>query len=159
MSKLLAAFLLLQISLSAATLSLKDWYDRHFNPSTVDVRPVQGISERVVDGKLHLNLKEFLELVLKNNTGVALTRLDIYTAANAITSAKAPFDPQFAASFQALRAISPQFTQISGAATLNGLTQTSTATYQQVLPTGQTVNAGFTAIRSSTTNPYGSAPP
>jgi len=107
-----------------------------------------------VDGKLHLTLKDFLELVLKNNTAIALTRLDVYTAADAVTAAKAPYDPLLTANFQALRSLSPQFTEISGAPTLSELTQTSTLNYQQVLPTGETVNVGFSAVRSSTNDAF-----
>jgi outer membrane protein TolC len=140
--------LLLQLPLGAATFPYR------YQPPNVDVRPVQGINERLVDGKLHLKLKDFLELVLKNNTDIALTRLEVYNAVDAITAAKAPYDPQFSASFNAERSVSPQFTQISGAATLSDLTQTSSLSYQQILPTGETVNAGYTAVRSSTNDAF-----
>jgi outer membrane protein TolC len=145
---LTAGLLLIQIPLGAANFPYR------FSAPPVDVKPVQGITERVVDGKLHLRLKDFLELVLKNNTAIALTRLDVYTAADAITAAKAPYDPQFTASFQAQRSVSPQFTQISGAPTLSDLLQTSSLNYQQVLPTGETVTAGYTAVRSSSNDAF-----
>jgi outer membrane protein len=139
---LVAALLAAQIPLGASRIP------------AVDVLPVQGIAERLVDGKLHLQLKEFLELVLKNNTGIAITRLDVYTAADAVTAAHAPYDPLFIASFQALRSSSPQFTEISGAPTLTGLTDTSLLNYQQTFPTGQIVSANFTATRSSTNDSF-----
>ena len=44
MSRLrLVAALVLGWRLSAATFPPLDWYNRKFNPATVDVRPVQGI--------------------------------------------------------------------------------------------------------------------
>ena len=76
--------LLLQLPLGAATFPYR------YQPPNVDVRPVQGINERLVDGKLHLKLKDFLELVLKNNTDIALTRLEVYNAVDAITHADVP---------------------------------------------------------------------
>ena len=79
------------------------WVNRRFNPETVQVREVQGIAERIVDGKLHLTLKDFLELVLRNSTEVNLTRLDVYTAADQIRAAQAVFDPFLSLGFNALR--------------------------------------------------------
>jgi outer membrane protein TolC len=140
--------MLLPATLAAASFPYR------FNAPPVDIRPVQGITERVVDGKLHLRMKDFLELVLKNNTSIALTRLDVYNAVDAITAAKAPYDPQFLASFQSQRSVSPQFTQISGASTLSDLLQTSSLNYQQILPTGETVTAGYTAVRSSSNDAF-----
>ena len=42
----------------------------------VEVREVEGIQDRVHDGKLYLHLKDFIALVLKNNTEINLARLD-----------------------------------------------------------------------------------
>jgi outer membrane protein len=125
-----------------------------FGATPVEVRPVQGITERIVDGKLHLNLRDFLELVLKNSTAVNLTRLDVYTAADQITATKAPLDPQLVASYNVLKEVSPSFTQISGAATLSDLTETSVLSYQQLIPTGQTINVNFNAARTSTNDAF-----
>jgi outer membrane protein len=127
---------------------------RRFHPPSVKVSEVQGLPERISDGKLHLDVKSFLELVLKNSTEVQLTRLDVYLAADQIIAVKAPFDPVLGAGFNTLRAVLPQSNQISGAQTLSSLTQNSTLAYQQVLPTGQTINAGFAATRSSTNSQF-----
>ena len=68
--------------------------DRTFpRPPRAEVREAEGIEDRVHDGKLYLHLKDFIALVLKNNTEIYLTRLDVLTAADAILGAKAPFDP------------------------------------------------------------------
>jgi len=120
-----------------------------FRGPIVRMRSVEGVRERVTDGKLRLRLKDFLTLVLANDTDINIVRLDVMTQADAVLSAHAPFDPALTASFNAQRSISPQFTQIAGASTLSSLNQFSQANYNQVLPTGQTVTVGFTASRSS----------
>jgi outer membrane protein TolC len=56
--------------------------------------------------------------------------------------------------FNTLRSVQPQFSQIGGASTLSSLTQNSFVNYQQLLPTGQTASAGFSASRSSTNSAF-----
>ena len=85
------ALLLLFIAttlLPAASLPMPDWLRKRFSPETVQVRDVQGIADHISAGKLHLTIKDFLELVLKNSTDVNLTRLDVYTAADQIKAAQ-----------------------------------------------------------------------
>ncbi len=118
------------------------------------MRDVAGLQDRISDGKLHLTIKDYLELVLKNSTDVNLVRLDVYTAAEAITAAKAPYDPLLAFGFNSLRASSPQFSQIGGASTLSSLTQNSFINFQNLLPTGQNISIGYTGIRNSTNSAF-----
>lgn len=115
---------------------------------------MQGISEHVRDGKLYLNLKDFLELVLKNSTDVNLTRLDVYTAADQVEAAKAVYDPTLSFGFNTFRSVAPQASELSGADTLSNLTQNSFLNYQQTVTTGQTFNGGFNAVRSSSNNSF-----
>jgi outer membrane protein len=142
------------VSVQAATVPIPGWLDRRFNPETVRIREVQGISERVTDGKLNLTLKDFLELVLRNSTEINITRLDVYNAADAIRGANAVFDPAVALGFNAVRSVSPQFSQIAGASTLSSLNQNSFVSLQQLLPTGQTGGVSFNASRSSTNSVF-----
>ena len=153
MNRLLAALLCTCVCAFSAT-PLNDWFYRRFHASEIRMRPIEGIQERVSDGKLRLTLKTFLELVLKNSTDINLIRLNVYTAADQITSAKAPLDPSLQLGFNQLRSVSPQFTQIGGAATLSSFTQNSFLNYQQLLPTGQTVTASFNATRESSNSAF-----
>ena len=137
-----------------AASPISGWLQRRFGSTPVEVRPVQGIAERIVDGKLHLNLREFLELVLKNSTAVNLTRLDIYNAVDQITATNASLDPALVAGYNVLKEVSPSASQISGATTLSDLAETSLLSYQQLLPTGQTINTNFNAIRTSTNDAF-----
>ncbi len=103
------ACLLAAASLLSARDVVKDYVNHRFNAETVQVKDIQGLTQRIQDGKLRLRLKDFLELVLKNSTEVQLTRLDVYTAAYQITAAKAPFDPTLGLQFNTLRSVSPLF--------------------------------------------------
>jgi len=176
MNKILVAALACLLGAAAnlrASDVFNDYVKHRFSAETVQVKDIQGLSGRIADGKLHLRLKEFLELVLKNSTDIQLTRLDVYTAADQITAAKAPFDPTLGLQFNAMRSVSPLFFETGGSGTfgqtgaqgntsgqtgttevtlpqtINSLSQNSSITYSQVLPTGQTISSSFTVNRSS----------
>ena len=83
-----------------------------------------------------------------------MTRLDVLTAANAVTAAKSPFDPQVSLGFLTNRTDSPQYSQIGGAQTLNSLTDNAQIGFQQLLPGGQTVGASFNGFRNSTNSQF-----
>jgi outer membrane protein len=153
-----ALCLLLCVSLAPAEDPVRSYWQRRFNAPEVAERPVEGLAERIADGKLHLQLREFLALVLKNFTDIQITRLDVYTAADAIINAKTPFDPALNLGFNTERSVFPLNNAISGPAsggqfdllqTINSLTQTSTIDYKQLFPTGQTFETTFTGYRSS----------
>jgi len=150
---LLAAFVFAAVA-SPASLFDPQWISRRFHPQTAEVRPIEGLAGRVQDGKLTLDLKTFLTLFLKNSTDIHVARLDVYTAADQTVAARAPFDPALGFGYSTLRTVNPEYTQISGASTLNSLDQNATITYQQVLPTGTTVTAGYTGTRISSNSAF-----
>jgi outer membrane protein TolC len=155
MNKAAAALLVFSFTpCFAGSLPVPQWLTKRFHPQTVELRDVQGLTDHITAGKLELTLKAFLELVLKNSTDVNLARMDIYTARDQITAAEAPFDPTLAFGFNTFRSVTPQSTQIGGAATLSTLNQNSFVNYQQNLETGQTANVGFSAARSSTNSAF-----
>src|SRR6185437_5586026 len=141
-------------ALFPASLPGASWWEHRLYPESVQVREIQGVTDRIVDGKLHLTLKAFLELVLKNSTDINITRLDVFTAATQIQAAKAPFDPFGSAGFSTLRSVQPSSSQISGATTLSTLTQNSSLSYQQLLPTGTNLSAQYQASRSSNNSAF-----
>jgi len=65
----------------------------------VILQPPARLSEFVRGGKLELSLKDYLALVMANNTQVATTYLTLETSRNNITSAYGAFDPTGSASF------------------------------------------------------------
>ena len=142
------------VVMQAAIVTVPQWLDRRFNPQSVQAREVQGLTERISDGKLSLTLKEFLELVLRNSTDINITRLDVYTAADQIQFARAVFDPAVSLAYTGIHSVSPQFSQIGGASTLTGLNQNSSINYQELLPSGQTSSFGFSAARNATNSAF-----
>jgi outer membrane protein len=175
MNRVLAKFLALCLStvqIIPATDLFRSYYNHRFDAPEMQVREVEGLPSRISDGKLHLVLRDFLTLVLKNSADIQMVRMDVYTQANQIVAAKAPFDPSLLAGFSTLRSLSPPFyfptigtgtgTGSLGAGagagssiglitpqTINSLAQQSNLSYSQLLPTGQTINTTFGASRSS----------
>jgi len=134
--------------------SVRDFITERFRGPNVQVREVAKIQEHVFDGKLHLNVKDFIELLLKNNTEINLVRLDVLNAADAVLSAKTPFDPFIQGIFNSTRSVTPQFSQIGGAANLSSLGESSTINYQQTLESGQILSFSFNGFRSSTNSEF-----
>lgn len=125
-----------------------------FRYSAPRVEPIQGIGRYVHDGKLRLTLRGFLQLVLANDTEIHIAQLAVNSAATGVTSALAPFDPTVSASFGPTRTVAPQYSQISGAATLDTLTQNGSLSYSQTLPTGQSFQVGFSSNRTSSNSQF-----
>src|SRR5207247_10910711 len=107
-SKCIAAILICALALSAQDKNFfpKPSYFRETLRSPnlhVELKPPTQIADFVVGGKLELSLKAYIELVMANNTDVALTKLLIDNAKNAILRGFAPFDPLATASFNNTR--------------------------------------------------------
>jgi len=132
-----------------ATDFLSSYFSRKTDRMQVQVHDVEGLDKHIADGKLRLRIHDFLELVLKNSADIQLTRMDVYSAANRITAAKAPFDPFFAPGYSTQRTLtapSPFFLSQGAASNLD---QQSTINYSQLLPSGQTIGSTFTLARIS----------
>ena len=78
------------------------WFREHFAapPTKVELQAPRRLSDYVVEGKLELSLRAYIELALANNTDIALARLQVESPANAITRAFAVFDPSLSAGFE-----------------------------------------------------------
>jgi HAE1 family hydrophobic/amphiphilic exporter-1 len=150
LAALLVAPLVIAPLAEASSFYVPGWVERRFYPETVRVRQISGIEDRIVDGKLTLHLRDFLELALRNSTEINITRMDVYTAANQISASHAVFDPVLNLGFTTVRSVSPQVSQIGGASTLSSLNQVSFLNFQELLPTGQTAGVTFTSARNST---------
>jgi outer membrane protein TolC len=120
----------------------------------VELRSPARLPEFVVGDKLELSLRSYLELVMANNTDIAIERLTIDVAQNAITRAFALFDPLATASFSSSEQRTPSGNQLTGASTLVQLTQPANFTYSQLLPTGLQYQATFFAEKLSTNSGY-----
>ncbi len=151
MSRPVCALLLLLSALPVldAGVPLPPAYARRFRGPDIRVRGIEGIDERIQDGKLYLRLRDFLELVLRNNTEIQIMRLEVLPAADAVLAAKAVFDPSVSLGFSALRSASPSYSQIAGAETLSSLSDQAQVNASQMLPSGQSFSVGFSGTRLS----------
>lgn len=120
----------------------------------VELRPPARLEEFVVGGRLELSLRSYLELVMANNTDIAIQRLTVDVAQNAITRAFAVFDPLALASFSSTEQRTPSGNQLTGASTLVELSQPANFSYSQTLPTGLQYQASFFAQKLSTNSGY-----
>jgi outer membrane protein TolC len=112
------------------------------------------LHERIHDGQIHLTVKEFLALVLANDTQIQVLRLSNTNAQNAVLSARSPFDPTLTGTFAGTRSVQPEASQINGAPTLSLLGQNSNFNFNQVLATGQQVQIGFGTTRNSSNSQF-----
>jgi outer membrane protein TolC len=130
----------------------------------VDLRDPVKLKDFVVEGKLELSLKNFLELVMDNNTDIQVTFLSLEVPRNNITSAYGVWDPNATASFSSTRTTSPatnpsQSENASLGSTSKSLYQPFSLTYSQALDTGTSYQVGFGGTKDSFNNSYSSYNP
>jgi outer membrane protein TolC len=142
--------------LDAPYFPRQNWFKRHFAEPMpkVEMRGVSKFDDFVVDGKLELSLRSYLQLVLANNVDIDIQRLAVEITRNSITRAYAPFDPFFNGNFTSTRTKTQSTTQLEGATTLNQLVQPMNFSYVQTLDSGLQYTAGFNANKTSTNNSF-----
>ncbi len=128
---------------------LSDRFSRKIERRQVKVQEVEGLQSHLIDGKLHLKLRDFLELLLKNSATLQVSRMDVYNAADAIVAAKSPFDPLLQPSYSSQRTLTPPSPFFFTQGAFSNLSQTSGITYTQLLPSGQTIGSSFQINRLS----------
>jgi outer membrane protein len=130
-------------------------------------RPVTGfelgppvlLENYVVDSKLELSVKSFLNLVMANNPNVSIQRLTVAISEDAITRAFGMFDPLATASFSATRTLAGTTSAVNGATTLDSLSQPLSLGVQQLLPTGATYSVSYSDFKSSTNSEFATVNP
>lgn len=126
---------------------------------TIDTPAVQlagplRLRDYVVNGKMELSLRSYLELVLANNTQIQLQKVLVQPQRNAIMRAFSIFDPVATARFQATRQNTPTTDVLAGAAVLSQLNQPLNFGVTQVLPTGTQYSVNFAGSKISTNNSF-----
>ncbi|HWR51543.1 MAG TPA: hypothetical protein VN428_10575, partial [Bryobacteraceae bacterium] len=93
------------ITTSAPAFPKAGYFKQRFaTPSSrVELKPPARLQDFVHGGKMELSLRDFLELVLANNTDIAIQRMNIEVPKNAIERAFSVFDPAFVGRFNATR--------------------------------------------------------
>lgn len=125
----------------------------------VELEPPLHFADYVVSGKLELSLKAFLDLVMTNNPNVSIQRLSVISFEDAVTRALGNFDPLGTAGFQSTRSLTQGTTALTGASTLDLLTQPFSLGWQQLLSSGATYNVGYFDTKSSTNSIFATVNP
>jgi outer membrane protein TolC len=142
---------------SAPAFGTPSWFRKTFHaPATtrVELRAPVRLNDFVVDGKLELSLRSYIDLVLANNTDISVERLSVEINRNNILRAYSIFDPLAIATFNSTRTTTPAGDVLAGAATLNQLSQPFRLSVDQELPTGTRYTVGFNASKSSTNSAF-----
>jgi outer membrane protein len=116
----------------------------------VELKGPIRLSDFVHDGKFELSMRDFLDLVLANNTEIQIQRLSVEQPRNAILRGFSVFDPLVRTAFTTTRRETPANDALAGANILNQLSQPFTFNWQQMLPTGTTYNVEFNTLKAST---------
>jgi outer membrane protein TolC len=122
--------------------------------ASVELKDPVKLQDYVHDGKLELSLKDYLALVMANNTDIAIQMLSLEMPKNAITRAFANWDPLASASFTSQKSTTPASDALQGASTVVQLSQPAAFSYQQLLPTGTSYTATFSAQKSTTNSGF-----
>ncbi len=97
------------------------WFRSYFG--STDTRVVMDgpvrLKDYVVEDKLTLSLKAYLDLVVYNNTDLAIQKLTLEVPKNAIQRAFGIFDPFVTSNFSATRATTPATNALQGAAVVS----------------------------------------
>jgi outer membrane protein TolC len=125
----------------------------------VELQDPVKLRDFLLNGKLNLSLKSFLELVMANNTDIQLQMLTLESPKNAIMRAFSTWDPTANASFSSTRSSSPSVTTLAGAATSITLSQPASFGFSETLPTGTQYNVGYSASKSTSNSSYATVNP
>src|SRR5689334_21395490 len=123
--------------------------------TTVELREPAKLRDYVVDGKLELSLKHYLELVMANNTDIQLQFLTVEQPRNAIQAAMGIWDPTARASFTTTRTTSLPTSALDTSnlnSVLKSLNQPLNLTVTQLLDTGTQISSTFGETKTSSSN-------
>jgi outer membrane protein TolC len=132
------------------------YFRETFSRSTakVELQDPVHLKDFVAGDRLELSLKNFLVLVMANNTDIQIQMLSLDIPKDAITRAFSTWDPLARASFSANRTVLPSTSTLDGltatTSTLSSLSQPAQFSYSQTLPTGATYGVTYSAGKTST---------
>jgi outer membrane protein TolC len=128
-------------------------------PVSVAIESVSRLDDFLVNGRLQLPLRSYIELVMANNPDINLQKLAVYEQQNLIEAAHSPFDPNLDLSFNANRSTTQSTDVLQGAAVRSRLTQNAGLTYEQLFDTGTRYSVGFSGVRSGDNSSFTSFNP
>jgi len=136
-----------------------NYFRETFNkPQThVELRDPVKLKDFVVDGKLELSLKHYLELVMANNTDIQIQLLSVETPRNAIQMALGVFDPSARASFSTTRSTTLPSSALdarNSTGPTKSLSQPYSLSYTQTLETGTLYTVTFSGSKTSNSSGF-----
>ena len=123
-------------------------------PYAIEIDSVGNLEDYVVDNKLELSLRAYLELVIANHPDIQIQKLSVLEAQNAIQSAFSPFDPNLVLDFTTNRSTNPSSDVLQGGTVVSALRQNGGFTYRQTLETGTNYQVSFTGIKDSSSSSF-----
>ncbi len=123
-------------------------------PYGVEIEAVANLQDFVVDDKLELSLRAYLELVMVNHTDVQIQKLAVLEGENAVQSAMSPFDPNLTLNFNTNRSTNPSQDVLQGGDVVSTLRQNGGFTYRQTLDTGTNYQVSFTGVKNSSSSTF-----
>ena len=125
----------------------------------VELQDPVRLQDFAVAGKLELSLKNYLALVMSNNTDIQIQMLTLETPKNAILRAFGAWDPLARATFTDTKSTLPSTSALDGAATVVSLTQPAQFSVSQTVPTGTNYTVGYTASKTTSNSGFSSFNP
>jgi len=166
LNRFLVAALVLASSAPAQISSFpKPSYFREVTESSrikVQLNAPMHIKDAVAGDRIELSLKQYLELVMANNTDVQLQLISLEIPRNNIMSAFGAWDPTAQASFSTTRSTSLPTSAVQAQNTVEvskSLIQPYNLQYSQTLPEGFSYFVNFSGAKSSETNSFASYNP
>jgi outer membrane protein len=126
------------------------------NIPKVELQPPAKLQDAVAGDKLELSLRAYIELVVANNTDIAIQKLSIDTGKNAILRAFAPFDPIATGRFNNTRSTTTptqKFDLLRSPDPLVTLNQPALFNYTQMLQNGTSYSVTFSGSKFATSSP------
>ena len=123
-------------------------------PYAIEIGRVGNLEDFVVDGKLELTLRAYLELVMANHPDVQIQVINVLETENSIQSAFSPFDPNLSLDFNANRGTNPSQDVLQGGDVISTLRQTGGFNYRQTLDTGLNYQVGFTGLKNASSSTF-----
>lgn len=123
-------------------------------PYDVEIDMVGNLEDFVIDGKLELSLRAYLELVMANHPNVQIQVINVLQQENSIQSAFSPFDPSLTLDYSANRGTNPSQDVLQGGDVVSTLRHTGGFTYRQTIDTGTTYSVGFTGLKNASSSSF-----
>ena len=120
----------------------------------VELKDPVRLKDFVVSGKLELSLKNYLALVMSNNTDIQIQMLGLEMPKNAIQRAFGAWDPRATASFNSTRATTPPTSALDGATELKTLSQPLAMSVTQTLPEGINYTVAWGGSKSTSNSSF-----